>query len=208
MQAANEWQLWDAQGALDTALYEWRAGLELSGPPLTAEELRRVVAQLPLSRQNTPSGRLGATQSQDQGADDGAGTEGSQAQVEPIEELIRRSSLGAALAAPADPAGLDEAIEAGAVALVKTSEHRSWDDPPVPPGAVDGWRESYRRQATAVVRAAASHLRAAALNEAADETGRLIAGLLPASQWGDGYVHGVTAAEQMLRERAGREATT
>src|SRR6185369_11017195 len=54
VQAANEWQLWDAQGALDTALYEWRAGLELSGPPLTAEELRRVVAQLPLSRQNTP----------------------------------------------------------------------------------------------------------------------------------------------------------
>jgi hypothetical protein len=48
-------------------------------------------------------------------------------------------------------------------------------------------------------------LRAAALNEAADETGRLIAGPLPASQWGDGYVHGVTAAEQMLRERAGRE---
>jgi len=92
----------------------------------------------------------------------------------------------------ADPAGLDAAIEAAEQAFAAK----------LPPGRVGG--EELVALAAAI-RAAAPHLRAAALNEAADETARLIAGPLPASQWGDGYVHGVTAAEQMLRERAGRE---
>jgi len=127
----------------------------------------------------------------------------------------------------ADPAGLDAAIEARAftaagLAMVPFGDedednyfewHECIDQPNClvvkygQPCACSGmpWPSP---AVQAAVRAAAPHLRAAALNEAADETGRLIAGLLPASQWGDGYVHGVTAAEQMLRERAGREATT
>jgi len=179
VQAANEWQLWDAQGALDTALYEWRAGLELSGPPLTAEEMRRVVAQLPASRQTASKDRPAATRTDDQGADDGAGTERSQAQggaqvtVEPQPPTWTTSYQPA----PADPAGLDAAIDE-----VLPIMRRWFDDDEAP--------KDTRHITAALLRAAAPHLRAATLNEAADAYG-------PTSSFG-----------RWLIERAGREATS
>ena len=157
--------------------------------------------------QKAPTDRPSATESQDQGADDGAGTAGSQAQggaqgdVEAFMreedeldatysslvahdkcdrcggklpkwecDLIDRSSIHA----PADPAGLDAAIEAARIHL----DGSAW----LGNGGA----------ALVAVRAAAPHLRAAALNEAADEM---------AGRWPEPW----TAQFALwLRERAGR----
>jgi hypothetical protein len=151
--------------------------------------------------QTPPTDRPTPRVSQDQGADDGAGTEGSQAQggaqgvwERGAEEAVRRDferdlldsqslipdifdRLAAkAQPAPADPAGLDAAIEAA-----RRSAH----------GVV--WLDDAGQDQTIriAVRAAAPHLRAAALNEAADEAAD--AGLIGALIW-SGW----------LRERAGR----
>jgi hypothetical protein len=148
--------------------------------------------------QKTPSGRLSATQADERGADDGAGTEGSQAQGgeqgdcgvcdgpcrygapndHADRDIMAMQSFDAAERnepAPAEPAGLDAAIEAAAYEL-------DWID---------------RKAVEYAVRAAAPHLvrgeRAAALLEAADAMEREI----PVKQQ-------LTAAA-WLRERAGRE---
>jgi len=173
--------------------------------------------------QNTPSGRLSATQADDQGADDGAGTKGSQAQRGVQGDAWRKAksedeNAGALIpgegdvaeeptAAPADPAGLDAAIEA---ALVENPQHRitvpgtwgedyedraeesrSWSGS----CGASGRRHPMRHVTEVELRAAAPHLRAAALNEAADEIDRY---------WS--YAYGGVVAWR-LRERAGREAT-
>src|SRR6185369_12651109 len=115
-----------------------------------------------------PTDRLSATESQDQGADDGADTEGSQAQGGARRDSLpvglrssgptlaeRAAAARAAPPAPAGPAGLDAAIEAAARAL----------------GAKHMAREACAECVDLAVRAAAPHLRAVALNEAADEAG-------------------------------------
>ena len=170
--------------------------------------------------QEPPTDRPAATESQDQGADDSAGTEGSQAQtgaqglmcpvcdhddhrcrkcgrsvehgaitcdspdcVETPEESadlvdhnLRR--MGMSGLAPADPAGLDAAIEAATAAIF-------------------GLGGKYEAIAGLAVRAAAPHLvrgeRAAALREAAD------------AMWGDDPDQWERFAATWLRERAGRE---
>ena len=86
----------------------------------------------------------------------------------------------------ADPAGLDAAIEAAEQTFAAKS----------PPGRVGG--EELVALAAAI-RAAAPHLRAAALNEAADE----IAATARSGYVG-GVVDGLGIAERLLRERAGR----
>ena len=135
-----------------------------------------------------PTDRLSATESQDRGADDGAGTEGSRAQggapgdcgecydIAHDEMDEREFCDRHAEPAPADPAGLDAAIEA--------ARHRV---------RIEGrWPfEVPDHVLKPAVRAAAPHLRAAALNEAADEA--MDAGLIGALIW-SGW----------LRERAGR----
>jgi hypothetical protein len=88
-------------------------------------------------------------------------------------------------------AGLDAAIDHGLLGL----EHVKYAGTGMP---------SDRDMAAASVRAAAPHIRRATLLEAADDLGSLTPGLLRAGQWRDGYVHGVTAAEQMLRQWAER----
>jgi len=163
--------------------------------------------------QTAPTDRPTARVSQDRGADDGAGTEGSQAQGGAQGAGWRREGkvvhfdipapagvdlTGAItvgpfefeVTAPADPAGLDAAIEAAVSAY----------DAPAPAA---GMKTRHERALAAAVRAAAPHLRAAALNEAADELDRI---------WReqDGivwYVEGesrLANTAQWLRERAGR----
>jgi len=136
-----------------------------------------------------PTDRLSATESQDRGADDGAGTEGSRAQggapgdcgecydIAHDEMDEREFCDRHAEPAPADPAGLDAAIEA--------ARHRV---------RIEGrWPfEVPDHVLKPAVRAAAPHLRAAALNEAADAMEREV----PVKQQ-------LTAAA-WLRERAGR----
>jgi len=85
----------------------------------------------------------------------------------------------------ADPAGLDAAIEAAEQTFAAKS----------PPGRVGG--EELVALAAAI-RAAAPHLRAAALNEAADEIDRM-------PPLGMGIVGKVSG---WLRVRTGREATS
>jgi hypothetical protein len=165
--------------------------------------------------QAAPTDRPSATESQDQHADDGAGTEGSQAQAGAQSALCRaeykrpgppvpgdrivRCHLPADHAgdhdelidgeagnwwpqepAPADPAGLDAAIAA--------ARHRV---------RIEGrWPfEVPDHVLKPAVRAAAPHLRAAALNEAADEIDRGPTFPLPPG-----------VISELLRERAGREA--
>jgi len=139
-----------------------------------------------------PSDRLSATQADEQGADDGADTEGSRAQGGAQGGPYRCAVCGwpynstdycaCPPPAPADPAGLDVAIEAA-----RRSAHGViWLD--------DAGQDQTIRIA---VRAAAPHLRAAALNEAADEIER---------DWSGEF--SFEAAIQWLRERAGREATS
>jgi len=168
--------------------------------------------------QKAPTDRPASNLSQDQGADDGAGTEGSRvqegAQGDPgafhsgrswtghhLEDAcpcpkepcglvnlghadpdcpqhpiwrgktIRQSHLAVdcpgAPPAPADPAGLDAAIEAGEQRALDFKPH-DWPhhelSPPDETVAIIG---DSNEAAEAIVRAAAPHLRAAALNEAA-----------------------------------------
>jgi len=147
--------------------------------------------------QTAPTDRPSATESQDQGAADAAGTEGSQAQggarggeylssKHHIDEVRCSDTACSCHNAPGDPAGLDAAIEAA-----RRSAH----------GVV--WLDDAGQDQTIriAVRAAAPHLRAAALNEAADAFDQA------------GYLvrRGTETTWDMfarwLRERAGREAT-
>ena len=136
-----------------------------------------------------------STQADEQGADDGAGTEGSQAQggaqgaqcravykrpgpPEPGDRIVRcgrrkghrgdhdemiegeAGNWWPQEPAPADPAGLDAAIEAAAQAISRYD----WNAGLSRRVTVS---DCQRDEADAAVRAAAPHLRAAALNEAA-----------------------------------------
>jgi len=92
---------------------------------------------------------------------------------------------------PADPAGLDAALQAVGV---KAGDRIAWANPGRIPsaGEINAWIED-------MLRAAAPHLRAAALNEAADE--------LPHPKPGDDdlVILAVEAIRTWLRERAGQE---
>ena len=157
----------------------------------------------------------------ERGPDDGAGTEGSQAQggAEGLVadgygnewpkcsrpycalEVVRPGKVqcdcehagNEEFPAPADPAGLDAAIEAAAKAISRYDWNAGLS------GRVTVSRHA-RAGAEAAVRAAAPHLRAAALNEAADEIAAR------AENWPLAYRP--EEIEAFLRERAGREATT
>jgi len=98
-----------------------------------------------------------------------------------------------------DPAGLDAAIEA-MIAEAESGKHVViLATGKCTCGAKVSYAQSARHIAEVRVRAAAPHLRAAALNEAADEV---------AAKARSGYVGGVVdglgIAERLLRERAGR----
>src|SRR6185369_13098773 len=143
--------------------------------------------------QTAPTDRPPSDLSQDQGADDGAGTEGSQAQVGAQgdcgecydiahDEMDEREFCDRhAELAPTDPAGLDAAISDGIVAAGAAVDAYVGDGSRPPAAVIIGLS----------VRAAAPHLRAAALREAADDVARLTAGPAPTSQWGEGYRSGV-----------------
>jgi len=166
----------------------------------SAEENPDMLVCQRASADDTPSGRLRATESHDQGADDGAGTEGSRAQGGARgdeTEYWRRITTEAAernrKPAPADPVGLDAAIEAALIG----SGH-SEDGCGCPPGE-DIPCPEYVADVRHIIRAAAPHLRAAALLEAADD----LKIRLRNEFWG--YANaGLVEAERLLRERAGR----
>jgi len=159
-----------------------------------------------------PTDRPNATESQDQGADDGAGTEGSQAQggvqvaqCEPyangqgwfhtvgcshVDWSEDRAFIDAnpnRKPAPADPAGLDAAIEAARTAPCKHMDDANYM---LPSPCLE-----------CRIRAAAPHLRAAALSEAADEIERAEATYARLAEDGPSR----KAIVAFIRERAGRE---
>ena len=166
-----------------------------------------------------PTDRLSATQADERGADDGTGTEGSQAQEGARGAGWRREgkvvhfdiptpaevdTTGAVavgtfefeVTAPADPAGLDAAIEAAAADL----RNRFHDIDAQAPGHYMGTCcPVCEDSAITAVRAAAPHLRAAALNEAADA-------LEAELRTHDAMVGSISTKwpVRWLRERAGR----
>jgi uncharacterized protein DUF6221 len=78
----------------------------------TADEFKQSMLRV-LRRQMAPTDRPSATEPQDQGTDDGAGTEGSQAQ-EGVQRAVDVSWVKFDGEEPADPAGLDAAIDLAA----------------------------------------------------------------------------------------------
>jgi len=166
--------------------------------------------------QKAPETALRATQADERGADDGAGTEGLRAQGgvqggpwSDSPEDIDAARPHLVEPAPADPAGLDAAIEAAIRAAAEmdcdrfdydhgsdheaSARHREYDVK----STIDD--PQFRGPVIAAVRAAAPHLRAAALNEAADDFDEFADSLI-----GSDIHEGVWTVAVMLRERAGR----
>jgi len=221
----------------------WFGSLRTSSMFIPENELANAVDAWRAAQpdQTAPTDRPPSDLSQDQGADDGAGTEGSQAPggaqgvvsdgygSEWLKcsrpycalEVVRPGKVqcdcehagNEEFPAPADPAGLDAAIEAAARTAYEIKViwgNTTWET------TTERNRDAYRRDAARVVRAAAPHLRAAALNEAADaveaeaeaETIRLgVTDPKAANTIINNWLCGIRLGAKVLRERADQAAT-